>query len=137
MSLIFEIHAALTWILVGLIWVIQVVHYPLFGAVAEEAFKAYHLRHTTQITWIAGPLMVAELGTAAFLLFAGGTDFWLRASIFPLLFTWGCTGWVQIPLHERLSHGYDVQAHRRLVRTNWLRTVAWTLRGVCLLMIER
>jgi hypothetical protein len=29
----------------------------------------------------------------------------------------------------RLSTGFDPVVHRRLVRTNWIRTAAWTVRG--------
>jgi hypothetical protein len=36
-------------------------------------------------------------------------------------------------MHERLGHGYADWAHRRLVQTNWIRTVAWTARGVLVL----
>jgi hypothetical protein len=137
MTLLFEVHSALTWALVGLIWLIQIVHYPLLNAVGEEAFRAYHLRHTTQITWLVGPLMLGELGSAAALILQGGSDFWLRVSMPPLLFTWACTWRVQVPLHEKLSRGFDAQVHRRLVRTNWWRTAAWTLRGLCLLLTAR
>jgi len=36
-------------------------------------------------------------------------------------------------MHERLGHGYADGAHRRLVQTNWIRTIAWTARGVLVL----
>ena len=28
-----------------------------------------------------------------------------------------------------MNQGFDAAVHRRLVRTNWIRTVGWTLRG--------
>jgi hypothetical protein len=40
---------------------------------------------------------------------------------------------LQVPLHTRLARGFDPAAHRQLVRTNWLRTLAWTLRALLLL----
>ena len=42
---------------------------------------------------------------------------------------------VQVPLHRRLQGGFDAAAHRRLVRTNWLRTAAWTLRAALALRL--
>jgi len=30
---------------------------------------------------------------------------------------------------ELLNAGFDPEAHRRLVRTHWWRTLAWTARG--------
>jgi hypothetical protein len=44
---------------------------------------------------------------------------------------------LQVPLHQKLSSGFDAAVHRRLVATNWWRTVGWTLRGVCLLLVMR
>jgi hypothetical protein len=41
---------------------------------------------------------------------------------------------VQIPLHNQLALGFDLSVHRKLVATNWWRTIAWSLRGVCLLV---
>lgn len=63
------LHVAITWALVGLIWTIQIVHYPLFEQVGEDSFVTYHARHMWLITWVAGPLMLAEVGIAALLLF--------------------------------------------------------------------
>ena len=46
---------------------------------------------------------------------------------------WLSTAVIQIPCHHRLAQGFDDRVHRRLVRTNWIRTVAWTARGVLVL----
>jgi hypothetical protein len=43
---------------------------------------------------------------------------------------WITTALVQVPLHRRLSAGYDEPTGRRLVRTNWVRTALWSLRGL-------
>jgi hypothetical protein len=43
---------------------------------------------------------------------------------------WLSTAFVQVPLHARLSAGFDTRAHRRLVATNWVRTLSWTARGL-------
>ena len=41
----------------------------------------------------------------------------------------GTTAFVSAPLHGRLQNGYDSALLSRLIRTNWLRTAAWTARG--------
>jgi len=46
-----------------------------------------------------------------------------------LVVIWASTAMVQMPLHDRILKGPDTHAQRRLVSTNWIRTVAWTLRG--------
>ena len=137
MSLPLMSHYAATWALVGLIWTIQLVHYPLFAQVGRAAFESYHRRHTTQITWVVAPLMFTELLTAAWLVFDGHRDHWLLVSLLPLAFNWLSTWRVQIPLPSRLSTGFDAEVHERLVATNWWRTIAWSLRGVCLFLFAQ
>lgn len=135
MSLLLSVHSASTWALVGLIWTIQCVHYPLFALVGPENFTSYHQRHSTQITWVVAPLMLMELGSAAWLVLAGARDPWLLLSLIPLAVNWLSTWRLQIPLHDRLAGGFEAQVHRRLVQSNWVRTVSWTMRGIFLLMV--
>ena len=135
MEWLLPVHYAVTWALVGLIWTIQMVHYPLFAQVGPAHFVAYHRRHTREITLVVGPLMLAELVTAALLVLEGNRDPWLLASLPLLALIWISTGFVQIPLHNTLTTGFDAHAHRRLVTTNWWRTAAWSARGVCIMMM--
>jgi hypothetical protein len=57
---------ATTAALVGLVWVVQLVHYPAFLYVADEQFSDFHQLHTRQITWVVLPLMGAELSLSAY-----------------------------------------------------------------------
>ena len=61
-------NAASAWFLTGLIWVIQVVHYPLFASVGRSEFAAYEASHTRLITVVVGPVMLLELATSVLLL---------------------------------------------------------------------
>ncbi len=135
MEWLLPVHYAATWALVGLIWTIQMVHYPLFAQVGREHFVAYHRRHTRQITLVVGPLMLAELATAVLLVLEGTRDPWLLASLPLLALNWISTWFVQIPLHNTLVTGFEAHAHRRLVTTNWWRTAAWSARGICIMMM--
>jgi hypothetical protein len=134
MHSVYASHLCATWALVGLIWTVQLVLYPMFSSVGPAEFKSYHKRHTTRITWVVAPLMLVELLTVAWMLLGGKRDLWLLLSIAPLGFNWLSTWLVQVPLHERLSSGFDPRAHQRLVGTNWWRTLSWTLRGFAVLM---
>jgi peroxiredoxin Q/BCP len=40
------------------------------------------------------------------------------------------TAWIQVPCHSELSQRFDAVVHQRLVTSNWIRTVAWTVRGL-------
>ena len=128
-------HVAATLTMFGVIWMVQLVHYPLFRHVGAADYETYQAEHMRRITWIVGPAMTLELGTAVALVVApGGVPVWqARVGLGLVVFIWATTGLVQVPLHTRLTDGFDATAHRRLVRTNWLRTGAWTLRAALVL----
>ena len=126
------IQIATTLALVGLIWTIQLVHYPLFDHVDEGRFRDFHRQHSSRISWIVVPLMLAEAATAALLLVsrpAAVTALSAWAGAAPLAIVWGSTALLQVPQHGVLAGGFDAEAHRLLVSTNWLRTAAWSARG--------
>jgi len=122
--------------LVGLIWLIQVVSYPLFARVGAEAFPHYHAGHTQLITFVVAPLMLVELAGAAGSV-AFPADAYPRAVALVgaalVALAWGVTMFCSVPAHAILARGFDADAHATLVATNWLRTAAWTLRGALLL----
>lgn len=131
-------HLAATLYMMGVIWFVQIVHYPLFGRVGAGEFGAYERRHTALTTWVVAPPMLWE-GLSGCLLLLGrpaGLSAWLLAvGLALLVVVWLSTALVQVPCHAGLSRGFDPATHRRLVRTNWIRTVAWTLRGLLLCFI--
>ena len=135
---LFLVHAAATWYMVGLIWMVQLVHYPLFGAVGERGFAAYAAAHQRRITWVVAPPMLAELASGAWLALrppAGAGRAPLLAGLALLGVIWLSTAVLQVPRHAVLGRGYDPRAHRALVRSNWVRTAAWTARGALVLWI--
>ena len=127
------LNVASTWFMVGLIWFVQVVHYPLFSGIPPEPFAAYHRRHVRRTTWVVAPVMLVELSAALALL-------WLRPITVPawvawaglalLGIAWGSTWLLQIPRHNELAACYADGSHAALCYSNWLRTAAWTARGV-------
>ncbi|MEJ5368370.1 MAG: hypothetical protein WHT08_08640 [Bryobacteraceae bacterium] len=130
--LLLACHAAATLWMTGLSWFVQIVHYPLMAAVPSAAFPAYELQHRRRTTWIVAPLMLAEAALAAWLLLDPSPAvprLWAAAGAALLALIWISTFAVQVPLHERLSSRFDAGLHRRLVRSHWLRTAAWTLRS--------
>ncbi len=133
--LIFILQLASTWFLVGLIWTIQVVHYPLFAGVGEDRFTAYEANHARLITLVVGPLMLVEAATT--LLFItirpSGVPAWTAwVGLALLAIIWVSTAVLQVPAHGRLAEGFDSSVHAGLVGTNWIRTIAWTARGILL-----
>ena len=133
-------NAASTWFLTGLIWVIQVVHYPLFASVGRSEFAAYEASHTRLITVVVGPVMLLELATSVLLLVVrpAAVPMWAAATGLALVvIVWGSTIALQVPAHGRLAQGFAEDAHTLLVSSNWIRTAAWTLHGaLCAWMLH-
>jgi|1186.fasta_scaffold313034_2 hypothetical protein len=112
--------------LAGLIWTIQLVHYPLFGFVGPDAWASYGQQHRRRITWLAAPLMTANVGLAGIVLVTAPSPLRaLNAGLSLAVFT--ATGLLFAPLHARLERSATDREIRRLVRANWARTAAWTL----------
>jgi hypothetical protein len=121
--------------LVGLIWTIQVVHYPSFQYADESTFREMESFHQTRISLVVMPLMLLEIGSGLLLLWSRPDFFPGWAAIWGVLligFVWASTFALQVPLHGKLSEGMDTLAIQRLVTTNWIRTIAWTGRGLLL-----
>jgi hypothetical protein len=128
-SLVLVAHAAATWAMTGLIWFVQVVHYPLMGAVGASGFAAYHAAHSRLTTLVVGPLMLVEAACAVWIaLERPSTVAWVGLGL--LAVVWGATIFVSVPRHNLLAAGFDAAVIDSLVATNWVRTIAWTLRAL-------
>lgn len=124
------VHAGVTFALAGLIWTVQAAIYPQFAAVGRDAFVDYHRRYVRGITAVVAPLMFVEVITAALLFAQGVRGPLFLGSLVPIAMVWLVTIAVEVPLHRRLAGGFDAEAHRQLVLTNWARTLGWTARAV-------
>jgi hypothetical protein len=122
----------------GVIWFVQVVHYPLFAAVGADRFTAYEQRHTNRTGYVVAPPMIFELGSALLLAVkAWHTPFSAIAmsALGLVLLNWLSTFLVQVPCHDQLCRGFSTSSYRRLVNTNWIRTAGWSLRSVLLIVL--
>ncbi|MDX2182184.1 MAG: hypothetical protein SFV18_21510 [Bryobacteraceae bacterium] len=139
--MILLINAASTLFMTGLIWFVQIVHYPLFDGVGRDGFADYERRHSGATALIVGPVMIVELATALGLvaLRPGNVPGWAAwAGAILVAAIWLSTALLQIPEHGNLASGFDAHALRRLIATNWLRTAAWSLRsGLVLWLLAR
>lgn len=133
LPLLLGVHALATVSMGGLIWFIQVVHYPLMAGVGRHEFLSYERLHVRRTTYVVGPLMLTEAATATALLFTPLRDThaaYLWAGMVLLLIVWVATAAFSVPCHRRLESGHDAATIRRLVATNWIRTVGWSTRAV-------
>jgi hypothetical protein len=115
-------------VLTGLIWTIQLVHYPSFAFVDPEQFSAFHDHHNRSISFIVMPLMLAEMALAV-LTFLHKPSWILGLALAAVILIWITTFTLSVPCHQKLAEGFDLAQVQRLVATNWPRTVLWTARS--------
>jgi len=131
-------NVASTLMLVGLIWFVQVVHYPQFARVGADRFTEYQSAHVHLTTWVVALPMLVEAVTSAALVWqppSPDLDLACWAGLSLVIVIWVSTAVLQVPRHNALATGFDSLAHRGLVLSNWIRTVAWSLRGVLVLFL--
>ena len=122
-----------TAFMTGVIWYVQLVHYPLMAGWPHDSFGAWEARHRSRTGPVVMPMMLLEGGTAVVLAVRRprGVPAWLPwTALFVLAGVWASTFLLQVPCHDLLSGGWDEAVHARLVATNWIRTALWTVRLV-------
>ncbi len=123
----------------GLIWFVQVVHYPLFSRADRGTFREFSEAHQRLTTWVVLPVMLAELVSAVWLFLRPGANLDrapVGVALTLLMGIWLSTMLLQVPAHQNLLLGYDDRTHRRLVRSNWIRTVFWSVRSAILVGLQ-
>ena len=122
-------HLIFTSIMTGVIWVIQIVHYPSFHFIEKELYTAFQKFHMNKISIIVIPIMLAELITGIMLfLDKSSKSPFLIISIIILVLIWLITGVFFTKAHNELITGYQELVVNQLVVMNWIRTLLWTLR---------
>lgn len=131
-AVVLVLQAVASGAMCGIIWFVQVVHYPLFawGARDERAYAAENQQRTGRVVI---PFMLVEGLTAAFLAWSPppGVPRWLTlVGLLVVVALWASTLIVQMPLHARLARdGHAAEVVARLVQSNWLRTLLWSVRA--------
>ena len=122
-------HLIFTSIMTGVIWVIQIVHYPSFHFIEKELYTAFQKFHMNKISIIVIPIMLAELITGMMLfLDKSSKSPFLIISFVILVLIWLITGVFFSKAHKELMTGYQELVVNQLVVMNWIRTLLWTLR---------
>ncbi len=131
------IHLAATLFMVGLIWTIHYVHYPLFAYVGESTYASFQAAHVERIgkllfvPWLIegitliGVLALAFLGTHKVLRVPAVINGAAMAVVLVI------SGFWSAPAHAKLADGFDTSIHDQLMTVNLIRTLAWTVCGIC------
>lgn len=113
--------------LVVLIWLVQLIIYPGFRYYSEAELAVWHPKYSNLITLIVGPLMLAQVVLVGYETY--GRPSWVNVlSALLVAAMWAATAFVSVPLHNAIAAGDASSATLiRLVDTNWIRTIGWTL----------
>lgn len=130
---LFVLQTAATWFMTGLIWFVQVVHYPLYTRIGEAEFAVYERDHCSLTTLVVAPVMLVELFSAILLCvnrpkFVGMPECIVNVILLGVI--WLSTMFIADQLHGSLGSGLNIPVVKALVAWNWLRTVCWTVRGL-------
>lgn len=130
------VHLVATWFMVGMIWTIHLVHYPLFaevGAATYESFQAAHVDRIGRlllVPWLTeGVTLVALMWTATFSRRDLRPAVAIGAVAMALVLV--ISGFWSAPAHGELADGFDATVHDRLMTANLVRALAWSVRGAC------
>ena len=130
---VLTVHLVSACIMVGVIWFVQLVHYPLLAVVPVESAKQVAEKHQKWTGIVVGPPMAVE-GVSTLILWANtpaGVWWWLTwANGACLAVALLCTIFLSVPRHARMVEAPDAQVGKELVLTNWPRTIAWTMCGL-------
>jgi hypothetical protein len=134
-------HLASTLFMVGMIWTIHYVHYPLFAHVGESTYVAFQSEHVNRIgkllllPWLTEGMTLLAVLILAFL----GQHRNLRVPAFlnglGMAIALIISGVWSAPAHGELADGFDAAVHDRLMTANLVRSFAWTLCGICAVWI--
>ena len=123
------IHLIATSVMVGVIWVIQLVHYPSFHFIELKQYTTFQRFHMSRISYVVIPAMLTELFTLILIIISmDQIDTLVLASAILLIFIWLITAVFFSGVHQKLTLGYDQTVVDKLVKLNWGRTLLWTLR---------
>lgn len=122
-------HYIVSFILLGLIWTIQLVHYPSFVYVSSERFIDFEKMHTFKISLVVMPLMIIELITALSMLYLNSMNVPSMAYTAIIVFIWLSTFTFSVPCHKKLYLGKDIKIIKKLISTNWIRTILWSIKA--------
>ena len=123
------LHLISTSVMVGVIWVVQLVHYPSFHFVELKQYTTFQRFHMSRISYVVIPAMLTELFTLILIVISmDQIDTLVLASAVLLIFIWLMTAVFFSGVHQKLTLGYDQTVVDKLVKLNWGRTLLWTLR---------
>ena len=128
MDFLFFLNVISAFLLTGVIWTVQIVHYPSFHYIDKLSFTNFHNFHERRISIIVMPLMLIELITSIALYIHNMWSIIFALNLLIVGLIWCSTFFVLVPIHSIFSEKKDKILIEKLVNTNWIRTFLWSIR---------
>jgi len=135
-AVLFIVQILCTFTMTGIVWFLQLVHYPLLRRVTRSRFAVFHRINVLLSSFVVGPPMLLELIAVLYSLWRippwmTPDSVYLGAVLLAII--WISTIALQSPQHKKLQAGFDPRSYRRLLYSNWIRSYAWSFRTIILL----
>jgi hypothetical protein len=135
--------SAAVW-MTATVWVMQMVHYPTFRTLGRtlprSEFIQFVQSHGFWISFLVMPAMFLELGISGYWFFTA-RDTGQSGSFITLNFALVCLTWIltlawSARAHQRFAqNGYDDATYQSLMRSNFARSLVWSLRLALLISL--
>lgn len=135
------VHVAATMFMVGLIWTVHHLHYPLFARVGEATYVEFQAAHVDRIgallflPWFTEGITLLALLGVAFLGDRRDLRVPTAVNAVAMAMVLVISGFWSAPAHGELADGFDKSVHDRLMTANLVRTLAWTVCGVAAIWV--
>ena len=130
-----ELLISINIFMLSIIYFTQFVSYPLFLKVSKEKFTSYHDAYTAYISFIVAPAMVIELLLSLNILIYQ-IDLISAVNLILISIIWLSTFLIQVPIHYKISKGFNKRLIKKLIYTNWIRTICWTIKLIAIYILN-
>lgn len=127
---IYDLYLYSNLALIGLIWTVQIVHYPSFLYIDKKKAFEFQDFHMKKITFVVMPLMLIEFFCGVILLYLNYKNPVFLVGFISLLLIWAWTFFVNVPIHTKLMKNYNDDLIHKLIKSNWPRTLLWSFKIV-------
>ena len=136
-ELLLLVHAYMTWMMIGIIFFVQVVYLPLYRRLKTQ-LSEYEKKDLIHMGYLVGPIHFFESLTAIILVFTFKENrlYQIFALInVSLIFLIWLVNWGLRLRKKRKEWVFVRRMHDILLSSNWFKTICWSFRGWAVLMM--
>ncbi len=131
-------HAFATWLMIGMIFFVQVVYYPLYKRLKKH-LTTFEKKDLIHMGYLVGPTLMIELVSGVVVLFALDKSITYRIlayiNVTLLVSVWIVSIIIKCRHRSSKKTLMFLRFHHMLLTSNWIRTTIWGIRGVVVLFM--